>query len=387
MKIDLLSNENLLLINPRLSPEMQKSYNLLAAQCFEQENLKSHIAILTSGSTAEDEQGPKMVFLSKQAILNSAEAVNSHLEVSKSDRWLNILPCFHVGGLGVIARGLLSSSEVISMNELNWNAIEFAQAVEKEQISLTSMVPTQVYDLVKENIQSPSSLRAVIVGGGVLSEELYLSARKLGWPLLPSYGMTETCSQIATASLKTLLEFKFPEPTILKHAKIKISEDGRLQVFCSSLLTFYAQKIQEEIKIWSAVDSDGWFSTEDIAEKTDTSFRILGRGTDYIKVGGEAVNMNRQRKIFERHLLSICPDAMNDLALGNVFDVRLGNQIALFQTEMVRDEIVLKVIDAYNFQALPFERIKIKYKVSKIPKTELGKVLWGQIQAMNGEKV
>ena len=36
-------------------------------------------------------------------------------------------------------------------------------------------------------------------GGGAVSDELYRDARALGWRVLPSYGMTECCSQVATA--------------------------------------------------------------------------------------------------------------------------------------------------------------------------------------------
>ena len=42
-----------------------------------------------------------------------------------------------------------------------------------------------------------------MTGGGALDPSLYKQARDLGWPLLPSYGLTECGSQVATASLSS----------------------------------------------------------------------------------------------------------------------------------------------------------------------------------------
>ena len=64
----------------------------------------------------------------------------------------------------------------------------------------SSLVPAQVLDLVRAGLRPPPVLRAIVVGGGAISAELYRDARALGWPVLPSYGMTECCSQIATAT-------------------------------------------------------------------------------------------------------------------------------------------------------------------------------------------
>ena len=61
-------------------------------------NLSGHVWLSTSGSS----MAPKLVALSKQALLNSAKSVNQWLQVTAQDVWVNVLPCYHVGGLSVV---------------------------------------------------------------------------------------------------------------------------------------------------------------------------------------------------------------------------------------------------------------------------------------------
>src|SRR5207244_3174402 len=100
-----------------------------------------------------------------------------------------------------------------------WHVFQFHSFLIDSKATLTALVPTQVHDLVANKLRSPKTLRAVIVGGGSLNSELYDEARALGWPVMPSYGMTECASQIATANLKS------PSLNILPHLTIKIVEN------------------------------------------------------------------------------------------------------------------------------------------------------------------
>ena len=69
-------------------------------------------------------------------------------------------------------------------------------------VTHTSLVPTQVHDLVKADLRAPETLKAIVVGGGHLDAATGRLARTLGWPVLASYGMTEAASQIATQTLE-----------------------------------------------------------------------------------------------------------------------------------------------------------------------------------------
>src|SRR5205814_7177635 len=167
--------------------------------------LPGHIIIATSGSSG----GLKLVALSKEAVLSSAAAVNTHLEATPSDVWCCVLPTFHVGGLGIHARAHLTGSRVISMA---WDASAFAGC----EATLASLVPAQVHDLVRAGLAPPPGLRAVLVGGGAFDRDLQQRARGLGWPVLATYGMSECCSTVAV------------EDVLLDHLAARRDSDGRL---------------------------------------------------------------------------------------------------------------------------------------------------------------
>ncbi|HEU5163432.1 MAG TPA: AMP-binding protein, partial [Thermoanaerobaculia bacterium] len=190
--IDFESEATELLLNPRLPGDEKERLTRIVRDL---PPLAAHVWVTTSGSSG----ALKLVALSKKAILASAAAANRHLEARRRDVWLSPLPDFHVGGIGIRARAALTTSAVVKLDR--WSVQAFADLAEEEDVTLTALVPAQVADLVATGAQAPRALRAIVVGGGALEPRLYRDARKLGWPLLPSYGLTEACSQVATAPL------------------------------------------------------------------------------------------------------------------------------------------------------------------------------------------
>ena len=159
--------------------------------------------------------------------------------MTAADRWLLALPPWHVGGFSLWARAFVSGSAV-DVVEQKWNPQQFAEACEAHGTTLASLVPTQVVDLVQQGIDAPPSLRAVVVGGAGLERELGQSARLLGWPVLQSYGMTETASQVATEPLDHLdLDFNPDALELLPHWTAALSDAGMLKLAGPALASGY----------------------------------------------------------------------------------------------------------------------------------------------------
>jgi O-succinylbenzoic acid--CoA ligase len=373
------NDESYVLLNPRLSPGELASLEEVATEISRRHDLKGHIWLATSGSTAESAVENKLVALSKQAFLASATAVNHHFQASASDTWLQVLPRFHVGGLGIEVRAALAQSQVISDFE-KWNPERAVSLMQDRKVTIASMVPTQVFDVVQAKLSAPKYLRAVIVGGGALTETLYQRARKLGWPLLPSYGMTETCSQIATASLESLHSESMPLAKKLNHAEWRTTPEGLLQVKGSSLLTLYGQRQKDgSIRDWDP-KTEGWFTSEDHVVLQDDFIRVLGRGSDFIKIGGEGSSLGRLREIFERALSQVDGSVGQQLLLIDAPSPRLGTEIHMVSTRRDLESQLKLLQEIFNREVLPFERIReVKY-ISSVPRSELGKVLWAQLK-------
>lgn len=350
MVIDWVSDTSEILMNPRL-PDQNVIYNMLK----EFSHVKGHVWVSTSGSTAI-----KWVALSKEAILASAKAVNEHLQATAEDIWINPLPDFHVAGLGIFARGYLSRANVIQTNISNWDVKAFYNLLVNEKGTLSALVPTQIHDIVRSNLPAPKNVRAIIVGGGRLDETLYHQAVALGWPLLPSYGLTECCSQVATAPLHSVLERKYPNLRVLSHLKVDVNSDGFIRIKGKSLLTGYVMHSR-----FFDPKKDGWFLTEDLGKIEDRHLQVFGRQGDFIKIGGESVDVGRLQSILDAER----GKSTHDIALIAIPDVRLGHVLHVVSTGSVQD-----IVDAFNKKVLPFERIRKVHLVTEIPRTPLKKL-------------
>jgi O-succinylbenzoic acid--CoA ligase len=360
LMIDWQSLESEIFFNPRLpAVERQQLLTILNHTS----HLKGHLWFMTSGSTGS----PKLVALSKEAILTSAQAVNRHLQSDASDIWLNPLPEFHVGGLGISARSYLSGAKWVDFKSIapKWNAVLFHEALVTFKATLSSLVPAQVYDLVSCGVNPPKSLRGIIVGGDLLRESLYRHALQLGWKLLPSYGLTECASQVATASLKKS-DFPFLPP--LGHVDLGIDERGFIKIKSPALLTCYASFFEGG---WQLADPkvDDWFTTRDKGMMENGLLKVMGRDEHFVKIGGEITDLRRLEFILDRMKQHLKLE--QDAALIVMPDERLGHVIHL----AVERESSQQLVEGFQEQVLPYERIRKVYVVENIPRSPLKKLL------------
>jgi O-succinylbenzoic acid--CoA ligase len=352
------------MISPFFSREEKAFTKELQAQT---KWIKSHIWIASSGTTRRE--GLKWVGLSKNAFLRSAEAVNHHLRITKRDCWLNVLPRFHVGGLAISARAALSKSKVIEHGSNPWDPKRFVSDLKTYKVTLVSLVPTQVFDLVSLQFKCPSSLRAIVVGGGALDFDIYKKARELGWPLLPSYGLTECCSQVATVELTSLVNLdltKMPQAKILSHMTTQIVE-GRLAIKSPSVASYVATIHPVSGITLEDPKRRGWLLTEDLVKIENGYLQVHGRMQDRVKILGELVSLNRIEEELRAHMTGV----VTVLAIP---DARRGNKlIAVWENP----SSIKKCVDAvrtFHQKVTSLWHLDHWYVVEKIPRSDLGKI-------------
>ena len=351
-----------------------------------QYSLAGHVWIASSGSTTALSDSVKLIALSHRALLASAKAVNNHLESDHGDCWVQVLPRFHVGGLGIEVRASLTGARVVSAlvgddgSELRWNCEYFVSVCENNKVTLGSLVPTQIYDLINAGLRAPKSLRAIVIGGGALNPELYKKARLLGWPLLPSFGMTEACSQVATAPLSLIPTNdpgKQPEEQtplkLLPHLEARVGQEDRLLLRGHSLLTGYAQ-IRNGEYVWiDPKNREGWFETEDLIELKDGFLRPLGRRGDYIKVLGEGVSLLQLQQKLEVALIAR-GFATSSAVVFSRSDARQGSELILVFESQVPEKAQEDLRQDFNHSVRPYERVHRIEEVDSLPRSELGKL-------------
>ena len=352
--MDFYSDKSEVLLNPKLEMDKTAIQKELLTDRF-----KAHFFIASSGTTKKDGDDLKLVALSKNALLISAKAVNQHLNATSKDIWLNCLPHFHVGGLGILSRATLTKSRVIRLEK--WDPKTFHELISACTITLTSLVPAQVFDLVLHKLQAPKCLRVVVVGGGAINQQLYEKALHLGWPLLISYGLTECCSQVATSTTRSL------NLSLLQHVEAQISPKGYLMLKSQSLLTAYVFASPTKINTIDPKVND-WFITEDLATIDNNTLTIHGRTSDFIKIGGEGVIFSQLEKRLEE--IKINRQLTHDAALVAVEDDRLGFLVHLATTH----PDCTSLVEDFNASVMPYERIRKTHLVDSIPRTSLNKL-------------
>jgi len=324
--------------------------------------LKGHVFFRTSGSTGE----AKWIALSKAALLLSAAAVNRHLEVTEESIWGLPLPIHHVGGFGVVARSHEAACR-LSEFSAKWDPHAFTRWLEKTHVTHTSLVPTQVHDLVKAGLQAPPSLIAIVVGGGKLDEATGQSARDQGWPVLASYGMTEACSQIATQTLESLKTPYQPAPIpILPIWNARLTGTDNLEISGPALFSgmvkngIYHPRLSE------------WHKTSDRVLLENSAISPLGRADFTVKILGELVNPEE----VAAEIMAISGGALHskNFAVVPISEARAGHVlIPVIESPMSGAEIGI-FLSQYNASAVGYRRVGKPVSISEFPRTELGKL-------------
>jgi o-succinylbenzoate---CoA ligase len=220
-----------------------------------------HSVIHTSGTTGE----PKAVELTYANHAASAAASADALGVDPDDRWLCPLPLHHVGGLGVLIRSVINRTTAVVHERFDVARVK--HALEAGEVTLASLVPTMLARLRDAGLREAPSLRAIALGGGPIPAGLLEWASHTGIPVVPVYGMTETCSQIVAGS----------PGRALRGAQLEIASGGEILV-------------RGPMVARGELGSDGWLHTGDLGRiDADGRLHVEGRLKELIVTGGENV--------------------------------------------------------------------------------------------------
>lgn len=154
--------------------------------------------IHTSGTTSN----PRPIELTYGNFLWSAIGSGVALGVDPKERWLCALPLSHVGGLSILIRSAIYATTAVIHERFETERA--LAAIREERITLVSLVSTTLARLLDAGLSDPPQLRCALTGGGPVPAVLVQRARAAGVPVVETYGLTECCSQAATAPLGSL---------------------------------------------------------------------------------------------------------------------------------------------------------------------------------------
>ena len=266
------------------------------------------LVIATSGSEGK----PRRVMLSDANLDAAAGASNHHLPLLPGDLWLDCLPLHHIGGLSILWRCTRAGAGVL-LHE-GFAAETVAASLARHPVTHLSLVPAMLARLLDCGARPPGSLRHVVVGGAALARVLHDRATAAGWPLNPSYGMSETSAQVAAhkASDGPWHEGLVGRP--LGANEFGLTADGRIRIRGPQVMAGYVDG--------GGIAADGWLTTGDLGEIDENGrLTVSGRADDMLISGGSNIH-----PLTVESCLAGCP-GIRDVAVTGLPDPVWGDRI------------------------------------------------------------
>lgn len=253
-----------------------KAVNKHTQNAYQQNNLAT--LTFTSGSMGN----PKAVAHTHRQHFASARGLLAQFTYQPGDTWLLSLPLYHVSGLAILYRWLLSGACLkIGSGDVPADISDVTHA---------SLVPVQLQRLLDS--QQPIGLTHVLLGGSHIPLKLCQQACQRGIETWLGYGMTEAASTVTAKRFDGLPGAGY----LLAARKLKI-EQQRIYIGGETLaLGYYHQGC-----VTPLTEADGWFDSKDVGYWRDKQLIVEGRADNMFISGGENIHCEEIETVLNRH--------------------------------------------------------------------------------------
>lgn len=328
--------------------------------------------VYTSGTTGRS----KGAVLSHNNFLANATALATCWRITSDDRYLAVLPLFHVHGLG---NGLVTWLVTGCRMRLA-ERFDLARApalFDDFRPTLFFGVPTIYVRLLELPVDVArrvgASMRLFVCGSAPLSAgTLEAFHARFGHVILERYGMSETLMNIGNpyAGERRAGAVGLPFPGVSTRivradgSEAPVGEVGELLVRGPNVIRGYWRRPDADAEAFV----DGWFRTGDLASRAaDGYYTLAGRRSDLIISGG----FNIYPREIEDLLLE-CP-GIREAAVVGIPDARRGELPVAYV--VADDEAAVAALDARcRAQLASFKCPRGFVRVDALPRTALGKV-------------
>ena len=279
------------------------------------------LIVFTSGSTGR----PKPVVVTMGNLRASAIASGFRLGVAPDDRWLLTLSLSHVGGIAPIFRSTLYGTAIVVRS--GFDPGQAADDLDRYDVTVVSLVPTMLRGMLDRRGTLSDSLRVVLLGGAPADDALIQRCENYSVPVHPTYGMTETASQVATA--RPAEAFEDAETVgrpLLWTAVTVLGEDGEEAaagelgelVVSGPTVTpgYYGDRGDDAFCASGLRTGDVGYRAE------DGSLCVVNRLDDRITSGGETIDPGEIVGVLESH------EAIEAAAVVGLPDEKWGERVA-----------------------------------------------------------
>lgn len=322
------------------------------------------LIVFTSGTTGT----AKPVVLTEWNLRASALASAFRLGLNPDDRWLVPLPAYHMGGIAPFLRATVYGTAAILQR--TFDPEETLAAVDRYDSTGMSIVPTALSRLLDTG-ELPD-LRFVLCGGASTPPELIERCAARDVPICPTYGTTETASQIATARPGTASDHPESVGRPLLWTRVSVVDDDGEPLKVGKT---------GELVVSGPTVSPGYYGMEEATEAArgtfglhtgDLGYRdedgrlyVLGRRDDTIVTGGENVPAAEVERVLREH------ESIDDAAVLGLDDDEWGERVAAL---VVGDLSPTDVARHCDGRLAGYKRPRTIAIVGELPRTASGTV-------------
>jgi o-succinylbenzoate---CoA ligase len=355
------------------------NYDYQGLTCSENSDLplNNYIMIPTGGTSGQI----KFAIHTVETLTNSVLGFKQYFHLDKINSFC-VLPLYHVSGLMQFIRSFITKGNLIITD---YKLLKLSQ---KDDINVQdyfiSLVPTQLEKIITNPDLSHwlSQFKTVLLGGAKPRHELLEKARSHHIPLAPTYGMTETASQIVTLKTQDFFNSYSSSGQILPHGQIYIiNEQGeKLPKNHTGIIAIKSKSLC--LGYYPHLFDHQTFITDDIGYLDDHNYLyILGRNSQKIITGGENVFP------IEIENVIINTNLIKDVCVIGVDDDYWGQIITAVYVP-IHDHIDDQMIQtAIADQLSKFKQPKLWFKVQKLPRNSQGKINLAQVKKIVTDKI
>ncbi|MBI4364590.1 MAG: AMP-binding protein [Candidatus Latescibacteria bacterium] len=362
-------------------PQFERRLDTPAAICF------------TSGT----EGTPRAVALTHENFLWSALASARNLGVSAGDLWLACLPLHHVGGLSILTRSAYYGTAALIHERFDPVAVN--EAIDREHVTFVSLVPPMLERILdaRRTKPYPASLRAALIGGGPMPAGLLERAASLGLRALPTYGLTETASQVTTLSPREWPAGLETAGRPLPFVRVEVrSPDGRALGAREEGEIFVRGPMVSRGYFGEATRAEGappetgsqpqeaareaarpWLRTGDFGTWDEAGrLVVLDRRADRVAVGGENVSPAEVERVLATH------PAIAEVCVVGIPAGAWGHEVAAAVALRPGASVSLDALREHASRKLASFKLPRRLHVAAaLPRNASGKVLRGEVRS------
>lgn len=339
-------------------------------------DLDREAAILfTSGTTGR----PKGARITYGNLWFSAAGAALLLGYQPGDIWLATLSLHHIGGLSILYRAAIGGATVDLHDRFEPDRVVAAILAGANHVSLVPAMLQRVLDVAGSDFTWPNTLRGILLGGAAAPVPLVEECLRIGVPVLPTYGLTESSSQAATMRVGEVAERPGSSGQALPLTELRVvvdgneahpGETGEIEVRGPSVFAGYLGELDR--------DPEEWFATGDAGYLDDVGFlHVVDRRSDLIVSGGENIYPAEVERVLLTHPL------VRDAAVVGIPDERWGARPAAAVIWAGESGQATLALSAHCRTELTAYKIPDQFlEIDRVPRSAAGKLLRREVLTM-----